>query len=55
VEAVRDKRGFTVAIGFEKIFSIRDPNMVLNDRKSEVLKAQVQNVLRKKEFVIISV
>jgi hypothetical protein len=46
-EAVKDKRGSTVANAFEKIFAIRVPNMLQTDRGLEFLNAQVQGVFRK--------
>ena len=46
-EAVRDKRGPTVANAFEKIFAIRVPNMLQTDRGLEFLNVTVQSVFRK--------
>ena len=46
-EAVKDKRGSTVANAFEKIFAIRAPNMLQTDRGLEFLNASVQAVFRK--------
>ena len=46
-EAVKDKRGSTVANAFEKIFAIRVPNMMQTDRGLEFLNATVQAVFRK--------
>lgn len=46
-EAVKDKRGSTVANAFEKIFAIRVPNMLQTDRGLEFLNATVQAVFRK--------
>jgi transposase InsO family protein len=45
--AVKDKRGSTVSIAFEKIFAERVPNMMQTDRGTEFLNVQVQDLFRK--------
>ena len=45
--SVKDKRGSTVAVAFEKIFAKRVPNMLQTDRGMEFLNVQVQDVFRK--------
>ena len=44
---IKDKRGSTVAVAFEKIFAERVPNMLQTDRGTEFLNVQVQGVFRK--------
>jgi hypothetical protein len=44
---IKNKRGVTVAAGFEEIFMERVPNMLQTDRGLEFLNAQVQDVFRK--------
>jgi transposase InsO family protein len=47
---IRDKRGSSVAIGFEKILVERLPNMLQTDRGVEFLNSQVQDVFRKHDI-----
>ena len=44
---VKDKRGSTVTVAFEKIFAQRVPNMLQTDRGTEFMNVQVQDVFRK--------
>lgn len=46
---IRDKRGSTVSVAFEKIFEERVPNMLQTDRGLEFLNYQVQSVFRKND------
>jgi transposase InsO family protein len=47
---IRDKRGSSVAIAFEKILAERVPNMLQTDRGVEFLNSQVQDVFRKHDI-----
>jgi transposase InsO family protein len=47
---IRDKRGSSVAIAFEKILAERIPNMLQTDRGVEFLNSQVQDVFRKHDI-----